>query len=112
MVSAHNAQERFATLSFAVEGVAEQRVEDLGRAAGVEQEEQKEGDVGAELREERRCGRRRILGRVTRLGGFHCRLLVEHRCGQLEHANHDQRADRLDEQRVHEVDAAEQAVEG
>ena len=108
MQSAHDAQERFATFSFAVEGVAEQRVEDLGRAAGVEEEEQEEGDVGAELSEEGGRGRRRILGR---LGGIHCRLLIEHLCGQLEHANHDQRPDRLDEQCVHEVDTAEQAIE-
>ena len=61
-LSAHNAQKRFAIFSWAVEGVAEQRVEDLGRAARVEQEEQKERDVGADLGEEGGRGRWRILG--------------------------------------------------
>ena len=61
-LSAHNAQEGFATFSGAVEGVAEQCVEDFGRAAGVEQEEQKEGDVGTELGDEGGRGRWRILG--------------------------------------------------
>ena len=77
MLAPHNAQEGFAILSWAVEGVAEQRVEDLGRAAGVEEKEQKEGDVGAELGEEGGRGRRRILGRVGCHGGVLCRLLRE-----------------------------------
>ena len=96
---AHDAQEGFAILSWAAEGVAEQRVEDLGRAAGVEEEEQKEGNVGAELSEEERRVR---LGRIVprqlgHLGSFVGRLLPEHLCDQLKPANHDHRADRLDE---------------
>ena len=62
MQSAHNAQEGCAIFSFAVEGVAHQRMEDFGRGTGVEEEEQKERDVGAELGEEGGRGRWRILG--------------------------------------------------
>ena len=65
-----DAQETLTVLALAVEADAEERVEDLGAAAGVEQEEEEEGDVGAQLGNKASggLGATRLLCSLGRLG--------------------------------------------
>lgn len=103
-------KEALAIFTLAVEAYAEQRVEDLRAAAGVEQEEKEEGDVGAELGDET-SDRHRASSLVGPLGRL-CGRLSEHLCSELKHGDHKEWARRLKDERVGKVDATQQAVDG